>query len=317
MEFFNQVGKLALGSRLRMLTERITDDAAEIYKLYDVSLQPKWFPVFYVLSQGEARTITAIARVIGHSHPSVSKIIGEMSKKGYITEKKDKSDGRTTLVTLSPKGKTITEKIAIQYTDVNNAIEEMLAQTRHDLWQALEEWEFLLEQKTLLKRVQEQKKKRESQHVKIVDYQPKYQKAFRDLNEEWITRYFKMEEADYKALDNPKSYILKNGGHIVVALYRDAPVGVCALIKMDDPVYDFELAKMAVSPQAQGKNIGWLLGQAVIKKAKSRGASRLYLESNTILTPAINLYHKLGFKKVIGHSTPYERCNIQMELILK
>jgi GNAT superfamily N-acetyltransferase len=126
-----------------------------------------------------------------------------------------------------------------------------------------------------------------------------------------------MEEADYKALDNPKSYILKNGGHIVVALYRDVPVGVCALIKMDDPVYDFELAKMAVSPQAQGKNIGWLLGQAVIKKAKSRGASRLYLESNTILTPAINLYHKLGFKKVIGHSTPYERCNIQMELILK
>lgn len=317
MEFFNQVGKLALGSRLRMLTERITDDAAHIYKLYDVELQPKWFPVFYVLSQGEPRTITTIAREIGHSHPSVSKIIGEMTKKGYITEKKDKADGRTTLVTLSPRGKAITEKIAVQYTDVNNAIEEILTQTRHDLWQALEEWEFLLEQKPLLKRVLEQKKKRESQHVKIVDYTPKYQKAFRDLNEQWITQYFKMEEADYKALDNPKSYILKNGGHIFVALYNDVPVGVCALIKMDDPVYDFELAKMAVSPLAQGKNIGFLLGQAIVKKAKSLGASRLYLESNTILAPAINLYHKLGFKKVIGHATPYERCNIQMELILK
>ena len=64
MEFFNQVGKLALGSRLRMLTERITDDAAHIYKLYDIELQPKWFPVFYVLSQGEPRTITTIAREI-------------------------------------------------------------------------------------------------------------------------------------------------------------------------------------------------------------------------------------------------------------
>lgn len=317
MEFFSQVGKLALGSRLRMLTERITDDAAHIYKLYDVELQPKWFPVFYILSQGEPRTITAIAREIGHSHPSVSKIIGEMTTKGYIAEKKDKSDGRTTLVTLSPKGKAITEKIAVQYTDVNNAIEEILTQTRHDLWKALEEWEFLLEQKTLLKRVHEQKKKRESQHVKIVDYTPKYQKAFRDLNEAWIRQYFKLEEADYKALDNPKNYILKSGGHIYVALYNDVPVGVCALIKMDDPVYDFELAKMAVSPQAQGKNIGFLLGQAIIRKARSLGASRLYLESNTILVPAINLYHKLGFKKVVGHATPYERCNIQMELILK
>jgi DNA-binding MarR family transcriptional regulator/GNAT superfamily N-acetyltransferase len=317
MEFFNRVGKLALGSRLRMLTERITDDAAQIYKLYDIELQPKWFPVFYVLSQGENKTITAIAKEIGHSHPSVSKIITEMSDKGYVTERKDKADGRTNIVSLSPKGKTITDKIAVQYTDVNNAIEEILTQTRHDLWQAIEEWEFLLEQKNLLRRVQEQKKKRESRKVKIVDYQPKYQKAFRDLNEEWISKYFKMEEADYKALDNPKGYILKNGGHIYVALYDDVPVGVCALIKMDDPVYDFELAKMAVSPLAQGKNIGWLLGQAVIKKAKLLGASKLYLESNTILAPAINLYHKLGFQKVVGHATPYERCNIQMELLLK
>jgi GNAT superfamily N-acetyltransferase len=85
---------------------------------------------------------------------------------------------------------------------------------------------------------------------------------------------------------------------------------------MDDPEYDFELAKMAVSPLMQGKNIGWLLGNAVIEKAKSLGAGKIYLESNTILKPAINLYHQLGFRKVAGHPTPYERCNIQMELVL-
>ena len=85
---------------------------------------------------------------------------------------------------------------------------------------------------------------------------------------------------------------------------------------MGKSLYDFELAKMAVSPKAQGKNIGWLLGQAIIEKAKALGASGIYLESNTILKPAINLYHKLGFQKVAGHPTPYERCNIQMELKL-
>jgi GNAT superfamily N-acetyltransferase len=99
-----------------------------------------------------------------------------------------------------------------------------------------------------------------------------------------------------------------------VALYNEEPVGVCALIKMKDPDYDYELAKMAVSPRAQGKNIGWLLGQAIVEKAKSLGAKKVYLESNTILKPAINLYHKLGFKKIAGHATPYERCNIQMEI---
>ena len=85
---------------------------------------------------------------------------------------------------------------------------------------------------------------------------------------------------------------------------------------MNDPEYDFELAKMAVSPKAQGKNIGYLLGRAIIDQAKTFGASKVYLESNTILKPAISLYHKLGFTKVAGRPSPYERSNIQMELIL-
>ena len=85
---------------------------------------------------------------------------------------------------------------------------------------------------------------------------------------------------------------------------------------MKDPDYDYELAKMAVSPRAQGKKIGYLLGKAIIQKAKDLGAKNLYLESNTILTPPINLYHKLGFRKIEGHYTPYQRSNIQMELNL-
>jgi GNAT superfamily N-acetyltransferase len=83
-----------------------------------------------------------------------------------------------------------------------------------------------------------------------------------------------------------------------------------------DPDYDFELAKMAVNPAAQGKHIGWLLGNAIIETAKLAGAKKIFLESNTILKPAIQLYHKLGFKKIINRPSPYERSNIQMELIL-
>ena len=187
----------------------------------------------------------------------------------------------------------------------------------YSFWKAIEEWEFLLEQKTLFERVREKRKERESSRVRIINYQPKYHEAFKELNKEWISRYFKMEEADYKALDNPKKYILDRGGHILVALYHDEPVGVCALIKMDDPKYDYELAKMAVASSARGLSIGFLLGKAILEKAKKTGASVLYLESNTILIPAIHLYHKLGFKKIAGHPTPYDRCNIQMELKIK
>jgi GNAT superfamily N-acetyltransferase len=152
--------------------------------------------------------------------------------------------------------------------------------------------------------------------LQIIEYTPAYRSAFSNLNKEWISKYFKMEEADYKALDNPDNYIIDNGGFILVALYNQEPLGVCALIKMNDPDYDYELAKMAVSPKVQGKKIGWKLGEAIKEKARKLGAKKLYLESNTILEPAINLYRKLGFTEVVGRQTPYERCNIKMELFL-
>ena len=317
MNFFEETGKVALGSRLRMLTDKVTEDAAQIYKLYDIDMQPKWFPVFYALTREREKTITELAKAIGHSHPSVSKIISEMLKKGYVKESKDKTDGRRNVIKLSRKGAQIAEKIKDQLVDVNAAIEEISAQAQHKLWEAIGEWEFLLEQKTLLRRVMEKKKERDSLKVEIVDYLPEYQDVFRSLNVEWISKYFTMEESDYKALDDPQGYILGKGGLILVACYEDEPLGVCALIKMNDGEYDFELAKMAVSPKAQGKNVGFLLANAIIEKAKSLGATKIYLESNTILKPAINLYHKLGFQKVAGKPTPYARCNIQMELVVK
>lgn len=152
--------------------------------------------------------------------------------------------------------------------------------------------------------------------IQIIDYLPQHQVAFKEMNKRWIDKYFEMEEIDYKSLDNPNEYILDKGGHILVVTDLDKVVGVCALIKMDHPKYDFELAKMAVDPDAHGKGIGYQLGLAILEKAKAEGANYVYLESNTVLTPAINLYRKLGFIEVIGIYTPYTRCNIQMEIAL-
>lgn len=311
MDFYDRTGKMALGSRLRRLSDQVTEQASAIYDLYQVDLQPKWFPVFYSLWEGNEKAIMDIAREIGHTHPSVSQIVREMAAKGYVMEKKGAEDGRKNFVALSETGWALAEKMEEQLLDVTSAIEKAMTETHHDLWKAMGEWEFLLEQKSLLRRVQEEKKIREAKEVVIVDYEPKYQAAFKRLNEEWITEHFKMEAEDYHALDHPNEHILDKGGHIFIALYHGEPVGACALIKMDDGGY--EMAKMGVAPAAKGKGIGWLLGQACIEKAKELGAHRIYLESNTRLKPAISLYHKLGFRKVTGAPSPYERCNIQMQ----
>lgn len=150
--------------------------------------------------------------------------------------------------------------------------------------------------------------------VKIIAYDPQYKNAFKTLNEEWIKTFFTMEAGDYKLLDNPEEHIINKGGHIVFALLNNKPVGTCALVKISDRPLRFELSKMAVSPEAQGKKIGYLVGQSLIEKARESGAESIFLETNSILVPAIRLYEKLGFKHMPVSDSAYERCDIQMLL---
>lgn len=152
--------------------------------------------------------------------------------------------------------------------------------------------------------------------VEISTYDPKFQKSFKDLNIEWISTYFVVEPNDIKTLDHAEEYIINKGGEIFSAILNDEVLGVCALIKNDGKNYDYELAKMAVSPKAQGKGVGLLLAESAIKWATEKGASKIYLESNTKLKPAIKLYEKLGFMEIKGLSSAYNRVDIQMILTL-
>ncbi|QJD81216.1 GNAT family N-acetyltransferase [Spirosoma rhododendri] len=305
---------MALGSRLRQTSDRLTQEAAKIYQLYGLEIEPRWFPVLYTLSQQDNQSVAQLAVSIGHSQASVSQIVKEMQGRGYVHVAKSADDGRKTIVTLSEKTQQQLPLLQEQIADVAQVVDVLLGQMQHNIWQALDELDYLLDQQSMLARTSRQRKQRESGRVEIVAYEESYHDSFRRLNQEWITTYFTMEAADYQALDHPYEKIIQPGGCILMALYDGEAVGTCALLKMDDETY--ELAKMAVSPRAQGRHVGWLLGQAVLEKAKQLGATTVYLESNTILKPAISLYHKLGFERVKGPASPYKRCNIQMKRIL-
>lgn len=149
--------------------------------------------------------------------------------------------------------------------------------------------------------------------IELKSYQPEFKQAFKDLNKAWIDAYFVMEDSDYKMLEYPEENIIDKGGHILFVLDDGIPIGTCALLKTTQSSYDYELAKMAISPSYQGKGLGYKLGNAILEKARSVRAKSIFLESNTKLKPALHLYKKLGFRVVEGLSTPYQRCNIQME----
>ena len=150
--------------------------------------------------------------------------------------------------------------------------------------------------------------------VLIIPYEPRYQPDFKRLNLEWISQYFTVEPHDLEQLDQPDVHVLSNDGQIFFAKLNDRIVGCVAVVNTGTT--GFELAKMAVSPTAQGRGIGKKMCVAAIDYARQLGAKTVWLESNRVLTPALTIYGKVGFREVPSIPTPYARADIRMEMNL-
>jgi putative acetyltransferase len=147
--------------------------------------------------------------------------------------------------------------------------------------------------------------------MEIVEFEPRHAEAFRVLNEAWISRYFVLEAKDREVLNDPQGKIIDKGGRIFMAIKDGAPVGCVALMKMEDGGY--EVAKMTVSESLRGSGLGRLLMQRCIDAGAELGATRLYLETNSGLGPALGLYRAMGFRDLAPMETPYARADVFME----
>jgi GNAT superfamily N-acetyltransferase len=150
--------------------------------------------------------------------------------------------------------------------------------------------------------------------LRIVPYRAEHAEAFRDLNLAWIRKYFTVEPRDSRDLGDPETYILTPGGYIFMAELNGDAVGTCALMREHEGV--FELAKMTVAESVRGLGVGRALGEAAIAHARAIRARRVELFTNSSLTPAIALYHALGFVDVPVGDTEFVRANVRMVLDL-
>jgi putative acetyltransferase len=151
--------------------------------------------------------------------------------------------------------------------------------------------------------------------IEIIDYGPEHQPYFENLNRAWIEKFFWMEERDKYALQQPQQTILDKGGAILMATCNGEVAGTVALKKINSKVYEF--TKMAVDERFRRRGIAEALSYASFDKARELGARKVILYSNRILTPAITMYHKLGFAEVpVEKNSGYERSDIKMEIDL-
>lgn len=148
-------------------------------------------------------------------------------------------------------------------------------------------------------------------NIIISTHKAAHASAFKTLNLDWLKRYFAVEPIDEYVLSHPEK-IIEDGGQILYLLKNNQVLGCCALKQHDAGSY--ELTKMAVDQAHQGQGLGHLLMDAAIKWFIDTGGRKLYLETNSKLKPAIQLYEKYNFIKMpCPFDTEYQRADYYME----
>lgn len=308
MDVIQQLGALALGSRLKRLSDMMMKQVTAFYKINNMDFEPKWFPVFYALTQESPLSIVQLSEITGMSHPAINQFSKELEQRGLIHSEKSGKDARKRLLTLTPKALELMPQLQQMWQVFLEENTKLLASQDHNLLLAVEHAEELW--KNYLPNLVENIKNKKMGDIEIIDYTPEFLPQFRDLNVEWISKYFKIEKSDIKQLEHAQENIIDKGGYIFFARYQGEIVGTVGLLKDSDELY--ELVKMAVSPKAQGLQIGKKLALRAIEKAKEMGGKQIWLESNRVLTPAIELYKKVGFYETVLAPSPYARADIQM-----
>ncbi|MBB4802749.1 DNA-binding MarR family transcriptional regulator [Flavobacterium nitrogenifigens] len=154
MNIIDEIGILAISTRLQRLSEQLRKDGALIYKSFDIDFEAKWFPVIYTLHIKEMLSVVEIANEIGYSHPSTISLLKELEKLKIISSKKDKQDERKRLIILTPKGKELVEKMQPVWHVMKKALND-ITDNQNNLLKAIEEAEQKLAVQGFLQRISE------------------------------------------------------------------------------------------------------------------------------------------------------------------
>lgn len=303
--------ELGLGTRMRRLIETISTDMERVYSESGIKLRTGHFYALYAVAERGPLTINAIANLAGFSHSAVSQTIKKLVASGVV-ETRATDDGRQKAIALTEQGTQTVARMRPIWDAAESMVKDACEETNVNIIGAIAGIETAFNRCSVYDRLQEKLIGAPCPSFTIEGYDDHWRQAFYDLNVWWLREYFKVEPIDERVLSDPENQILANGGEIFFAISGGKAVGAIAMKRAREGV--FELTKLGVDPAVQKGGMGKALSKKVIERFQARGGKCLFLETSTVLEPAIKLYWKLGFiEKPNPVESPYERSNYYME----
>ena len=158
MNFYESLGYLVFGSRLRRLSEAFLSEINKTYQALGIEFDASWFPVFYLLSQTDSLSIKDLSDTTGVSHPAASQLVTNLKNKKLLKSTTSKDDGRKQVVQLTKTGRALLEQILPVWEAITRTMNELVEADPecHDLLPAISVIENKFRAVTLSEKIVEQ-----------------------------------------------------------------------------------------------------------------------------------------------------------------
>ncbi len=126
MNFYQQIGPLVFGTRLKRLSDYFLSEVNKVYFDNGIPFEASWFSVFYILDTHTSVSIHEIAGKLEVSHSAISQIIKNLEEKNLVALYPSLDDARKKLIYLSDNGKELLKTIKPIWLALDQVMADLL-----------------------------------------------------------------------------------------------------------------------------------------------------------------------------------------------
>lgn len=256
--------------------------------------------VLYELAHREQPTATALGQELGLDAGYLSRILSAFARRGLLARRPSKTDGRQSLLRLTPRGRDVFAKLDAGSADeVRGLIAPLSGADQERLVSAMQTIEGVLGERDGGARARRSCRIRAPRpgdmgwvihrHGEVYDREWGWGVGFEALVAEIVVKF--MADHDPK---RERAWIAELDGERVGSIFLVAKSKTVAKLRL-----------LLVEPAARGCGVGQRLVEECIRFARRAGYREIVLWTQSILDPARHIYAKAGFA-LVGQEPNHE-----------
>jgi len=294
VDFYRKTGELIFGTRLKRVSEKFLTDVSKVYKVLDIPFEVSWFPIFYLLNQKGALSVTEIARELQITHSAVSQWVNVLQKKRLIKFTDDANDRRKRLVDFTAKGSRLIPTLEPIWESMTKAMQNLLAEGKDsvNLLDALSQLEDSIEKESLYARIIREVRKTQLGDITVCPYIPADEGPFKNLILNWLIHNNEGTVSDSDLINHPDDKIRQEDALILMAKSQEACIGTIVVQVADGRA---EIVYLVVDEPWQRRQIGKKLVQEAVQNLKNRQIRHIRVQFDRRMSHVIKLFKDAGF----------------------